>query len=60
VTPLVILLVRMEVMMEPLAVILVELAVMVLRLEVILVLEMVAKPIMELGEMPMVEVILRT
>jgi hypothetical protein len=60
VTLLVILLVRMEVMMEPLAAILVELAVMVLRLEVILVLGMVAKPIMELEEKPMVEVILRT
>jgi hypothetical protein len=60
VTLLGILLVRMEVMMEPLAVILVEGAVMVLRLEVILVLEMVATPIMELGEMPMVGVILRT
>jgi hypothetical protein len=50
----------MEVMVKPLAAILVELAVMVLRLEVILVLGMVAKPIMELEEMPMVEVILRT
>jgi hypothetical protein len=50
----------MEVMVKPLAAILVELAVMVLPLEVTLVQEMVVKPIMELGEMPMVEVILRT
>jgi hypothetical protein len=60
VTLLEILLVRMEVMVEPLAVIRVELAVMVLRLEVILVLEMMVRPILELEEMPMVEVILPT
>jgi hypothetical protein len=58
VTLLVILLVRMEVMVEPLAVILVELAVMVVRLEVMLVLEMVGKLILELEEMSMVEEIL--
>jgi hypothetical protein len=57
ITLLVILLVRMEVMMEPLAAILVERAITLLGLQVIL--GMMDKPILELEEMQTVEVTLR-